>query len=339
MVTTLARRQRRWHPVCSVTINRVSVSECFFDEATGESLAAVEIEVSWENPPGPAFTPSTAGPRRDRIAVEVNGETKFVFLEAPFVNRQSNIEGYYELSPPQLVRFVVPSDGMSAQTITANFESDPTCADSDVYDRPAACPTDPCVADANTVGGNVFEDLNLNGNQDSGEPTGVPGIMVSIYGCDATGNSVLLGTTTTDTEGNYYFDDNNTSPNLVDGEDYRVEFMMTGGSVFEPTCGNQNGYTTVQFGTAPTCDLNLGVVDPSTSCQENPDIVLTCYVCGTFNGTNTEDFGTIVSYPFNAPPTNFGLIPVMMPVPLIPTTDTKTRPVRSGAWLTVQRIA
>ena len=293
--------------VCSVTIARVSVSECFFDEATGESLASVEIEVSWENPPGPAFTPSTAGPRRDRIAVEVNGETKFVFLEAPFVNRQSNIEGYYELSPPQLVRFVVPADGMSAQTITANFESDLTCADSDVYDRPAACPTDPCVADANTVGGNVFEDLNLNGNQDNGEPTGVPGIMVSIYGCDDTGNSVLLGTTTTDTEGNYYFDDNNTSPNLVDGEDYRVEFMMPGGSVFEPTCGNRNGYTTVQFATSPSCDVSLGLVDPSTSCQENPDIVITCYVGGPSTGSGSQNFGTIVSYPFDAPAGNFGI--------------------------------
>ncbi|MGB3546159.1 MAG: SdrD B-like domain-containing protein, partial [Saprospiraceae bacterium] len=257
------------------SIDLVTVSGCYLDPATGQSIAAVNVEISWTGtPPGsPPFTSSVAGPRQDSIAVMLNGETKFVYAESPYVNREQNIEGYYELSSPQLIRFYAPADGQINQEITANFTSDPNCVITAVYDRPVACPQQPCVIGPGTVGGSAFEDFNGNGVQNAGEPTGVPDITVNIYGCDAAGNSVLAGTTVTNTEGDYFFDASNTTPALVDGESYRIEFIQPTGTVFEATCGWQSGYTTVQFATSPSCEVSLGLVDPSTSCQENPDIV------------------------------------------------------------------
>lgn len=294
-------------PTCNVSIDRVDVTTCFFDETTNSSLASVSVEISWDEPaPGPPFSASLAAPRRDSIAVTLNGQTKFVYLEAPFVNRSSVIQGYYPLSSPQLIRFSVPADGMTNQSVIANFTTAGSCQVNTTYDRPVACPPDPCIPNANTVGGIVFEDLNTNGSIDPGEPNGIVGVTVNIYGCDASGNSVLIGTTVTDGDGDYYFDANNTSPPIADGQDYRVEFIQPNGTQILPSCGSSNGYTTVQFASAPSCGVNMGFINPVNNCQPSPDIIVTCYVSGRSTSSNAPNFGTIVRYPYGAPDGNFG---------------------------------
>ena len=50
----------------------------------------------------------------------------------------------------------------------------------------------------NLIGGNAWYDSNTNGIQDGGELTGVSNVIVRLYD----GNSNLVATTTTDTNGN-----------------------------------------------------------------------------------------------------------------------------------------
>lgn len=73
-----------------------------------------------------------------------------------------------------------------------------------------------------TIGDKVWEDTNGDGIQDAGEP-GLSGVTVKLY--DASNN--LLGTTTTDNNGNYYF-------NEMPAGDYYVEFTAPNGYVFAP---------------------------------------------------------------------------------------------------------
>ncbi len=71
------------------------------------------------------------------------------------------------------------------------------------------------------IGDRVWEDLNANGIQDTGEP-GIPGITVNLI-CPT-----CIGiTTTTDSNGNYLFTD-------LDPGDYVVEFGLPANRVFSP---------------------------------------------------------------------------------------------------------
>ena len=58
-------------------------------------------------------------------------------------------------------------------------------------------PANACIA---VIGNFVWEDLNGDGLQDIGEP-GIPGITVELYNC----TDVLIESTTTDADGEYYF--------------------------------------------------------------------------------------------------------------------------------------
>ncbi|MEM9836038.1 MAG: SdrD B-like domain-containing protein [Bacteroidota bacterium] len=287
-------------PPCNVSIDRVSVSDCYFDEAAGMSFAAVELEVSWENPPGPVFNGTLAGPRMDSIEVTLAGQTKFVFQEAVYNDFDPPYDpvGYKQLSSPQLVTFFVPLTG-SAQTgltIAAAFTGDATCADNDAtYDLPAECPPDPCVTGPGVIGGNVFEDFNNDGNQDAGEDQGLAGITVTIFVCDANGNSTVAGTTTTDANGDYFF------TGLDDAETYRIEFSLPSNleDSYGPSLGSTNGFTLTQFSQPNTCEINVGLYDPANACpEEEPLILTTCYVKGEITGAGADD-PTIVGVPYN----------------------------------------
>ena len=98
------------------------------------------------------------------------------------------------------------------------------------------------------IGDKVFDDLNGDGIQDAGEP-GIAGVIVKLL--DAAGNPVLGPTgqpvtTTTDANGNYFFD-------VVPGT-YIVEFVKPSG--FDPS--NPNA------GTDPTKDSNASVTTGRT---------------------------------------------------------------------------
>lgn len=63
-----------------------------------------------------------------------------------------------------------------------------------------------------TIGDFVWNDLNMNGIQDEGEP-GLPGITVNLYDCADTG---MIASTTTDDMGHYMFDSVETGEYLVE---------------------------------------------------------------------------------------------------------------------------
>ncbi len=73
-----------------------------------------------------------------------------------------------------------------------------------------------------SLGNFVWDDLNLNGIQDNGEP-GVAGVTVNLY----SGTGTIVGTVLTDSNGYYLFD------NLVPG-DYSVEIIKPAGYGFSP---------------------------------------------------------------------------------------------------------
>jgi hypothetical protein len=77
-----------------------------------------------------------------------------------------------------------------------------------------------------SLGDLVWEDTNANGQQDDGED-GVSGVTVNLTGTDIFGNPVT-GTTTTDGDGEYLFD------NLVPGT-YSVTFVKPAGFLFSPS--------------------------------------------------------------------------------------------------------
>jgi hypothetical protein len=87
------------------------------------------------------------------------------------------------------------------------------------------------VSDKAALGDFVWDDLDADGIQDSGE-TGVSGVTVRLYdpgpdGQPGGGDDTLLQTTTTDSGGFYGF-----SP--LDPDDYFVEFVLPGGYSFSP---------------------------------------------------------------------------------------------------------
>ncbi len=129
-----------------------------------------------------------------------------------------------------------------------------------------------CTTLTNTeIGGTVYEDWNYDGIMNQVDTIGVSNVQVLAYDCDNT----IIGTTTTDADGNYKFS------SLTIGGDYRIEFILptTVATWAKPTQkGNDNG-TTVQFVQAGNC-ANLGITAPSDYCQENPFIVVPCFVAG-----------------------------------------------------------
>ncbi len=69
-----------------------------------------------------------------------------------------------------------------------------------------------------SLGNFVWEDVNIDGDQDAGE-TGILGVTVELYASDKT---TLLKTETTDASGNYLFNDLNAG-------DYYVKFTSPAG--------------------------------------------------------------------------------------------------------------
>ena len=71
-----------------------------------------------------------------------------------------------------------------------------------ILDSIRLCPSEPVDPGTAALGDRVFHDTNRNGVQDAGE-AGVAGVAVTLY--DAAGQAI--GSTVTDANGNYLFDD------------------------------------------------------------------------------------------------------------------------------------
>jgi protocatechuate 3,4-dioxygenase beta subunit len=110
-----------------------------------------------------------------------------------------------------------------------------------------------------SIGNFVWEDTNANGLQDPGEP-GIEGVEVALSGTDQFGNPVT-GTTTTDVDGSYLFDD------LVPG-DYKLTFTTPAG--YDATDVDQGGDDTEDSDADPAMG-GMTVVETLTSGEENTD--------------------------------------------------------------------
>jgi hypothetical protein len=111
---------------------------------------------------------------------------------------------------------------------------------------PVVCPKLACIGDF------VWNDTNQDGKQDAGEP-GMAGVMVELIDC-ATG--AVVGTTTTDANGNYQFSD------LTPGS-YRIHVVAPAGYVFSPantTTGDADSDAD-QNGLMPCTTLDAGECD------------------------------------------------------------------------------
>ena len=98
-----------------------------------------------------------------------------------------------------------------------------------------------------TITGNVFYDINLNGAKEATE-TGVPTITVTAYNTAGTS----AATATTSATGDY------TLSGLTASQNYRVEFTALPSGYFNGVTGSASG-TTVQFVASPATNVNLGI--------------------------------------------------------------------------------
>ncbi len=149
----------------------------------------------------------------------------------------------------------------------------------------------PCPNESGVVGGSVFADYNMNGLDDQ-VSIGIAGISVYLYGDDST----LIDTKITDDEGNYFFD------NLSDGTTYRIEFTIPISDNIYGGFSSAESPTNIQFATAPTCDVKLGVSNPEDYCRALPTVMTPCFSNGdplAINSTSADD-AAIVAFSYSA---------------------------------------
>ncbi len=122
------------------------------------------------------------------------------------------------------------------------------------------------------VSGRIYKDFNANGCWDSTATyldQGRAGSIVQVY--DSKG--ILKGSATTDADGKYIIP--NVSGNL------RVHIkppaFYTDGFI---TKKNQGSQSSIQFVTAPSINVDLGINFADDYCGEDPKIVVPCYVVG-----------------------------------------------------------
>ena len=128
-----------------------------------------------------------------------------------------------------------------------------------------------------SVGSLVWEDLNGNGVQDSGE-SGIDDVAVDLY--DSGDN--LIASTTTDTTGNYQI------TSITPG-DYYLQFTAPSGSSFTTAF---NGDDTLDSDAAPTDGdptIALTPVFTLTAGESNPTLDAGLYQLGGVSGTAWRD--------------------------------------------------
>ena len=160
-------------------------------------------------------------------------------------------------------------------------------SDDATYDlTPVVCTS--CTAGPTSVGGVVFRDFGSDGIDGTTDP-GMPGITVTIFRCDANGQSTEVATMQTDLNGAYSF------TGLTAGTTYRVEFTNLPDG-YSPTYRGTNNGTTVQFTQPGNCTTSVGINHPDDYCQTNPTVVTPCYISGAISlGAGN----VLVSWPYN----------------------------------------
>ncbi len=146
--------------------------------------------------------------------------------------------------------------------------------DFSIYTFPTTVLQVPCPGGAGVIGGHAFQDFNYNGLDDQ-LGAGLAGLEVYLFTCGLSGESELVETAITDLNGDYFFS------NLVDGQEYRVEFSIPETQSFlESGFNATDSRTSVQFVTSPSCDINIGMANPDDYCEDDPKLIIPCYVNG-----------------------------------------------------------
>lgn len=243
---------------CSISISKVTVSGCYL--VGNQSKATVSVEVGWANAPT-----GTGG----TITVTLGAQTRTITpgtITVTYPQVTGTATGSQTIVTPQVVAFEIDANGSSNNTITAKFNNN--CAtDSETYNAPAACPITAC--SGNNVGGIVFKDFNDNGIKEAGETAGVASVAVKGIACDGTIYNAI-------TDGYGYY----SLPVPANKYPVRVEFDNVP-SIYKLGVNGIGSRTSVQFVSAPACNVNLGIVNPIEFCSDNNlRVFVPCFVYG-----------------------------------------------------------
>jgi hypothetical protein len=146
------------------------------------------------------------------------------------------------------------------------------------------------ICGTNTAG-TVWRDYNSDGIKDATETQGLGGVTVKAYDC----NGNLAETATTDANGQYTF----TSLIPSATNKYRIEFSNIPPQ-YKPTFNGTNGRTDIQFISAASCAVNLGINAPSDYCQANPNLAVPCFLNGNPLGGGTSGAADwLVAFPYS----------------------------------------
>lgn len=103
-------------PTCSLSISNISVGNCI--DHPYMDIATVDVSVQWTEPP-----------TGEDIEVIIGDKTEII-----------NVSG--GLISPQTIQFILEADGSMGNIVTAQFETETTCSDTDSFNAPTACSTD-----------------------------------------------------------------------------------------------------------------------------------------------------------------------------------------------------
>ena len=158
------------------------------------------------------------------------------FKESKTTNAWGEYRFYNLIPGDYYVEFILPSGCLfSPQHAGANWadsdagsdgKTECTTLDHDEYDHSWDCG----LVQVASLGNRVWEDLNVNGKQDGGEPP-LEGVVVNLYDC----NDNLKGSRTTNAYGEYRFFN-------IPAGDYYVEFILLTDYFYSPkdnsSCGD-----------------------------------------------------------------------------------------------------
>jgi uncharacterized repeat protein (TIGR01451 family) len=145
-----------------------------------------------------------------------------------------------------------------------------------------------CTPSSRTTSGRIFEDTNLNGIFDANE-SGKSGVLVQAYDSE----NQLLGSSISGNSGTFSIS------GLTDGTKVRLVF----GDVppFGHTKKGVHNGTNVQFVQVPSCNISYGVAFLQALCNEDNEIITTCFVQGSaLSGHTSEPTIVAIKYGFNS---------------------------------------
>lgn len=189
---------------------------------------------------------------------------------------------------PTVVQSSVPNSG--GTYVIRFFNGSNDCyKDVTVNVSAVDCTSGSCTS--GNLGGTAWTDLDADGTKDASETGLFSDIVVRVYDC----NGNLVATDVTNSSGIWWVNDNGFSYPV------RVEFSNIPSYAYA-TMDGANSKTSVQFVSAASCTVDLGLQVPADYCDTaNPLIGLSCFEPGNamYGGTGNVNKG-IIAFPYNS---------------------------------------